>query len=76
MKYVIRPENVEDVAVDFVKKRKKVANVNVVAKERKHGAWVVRGTCPIDLHGHPWTESFVLIIDTNGKIKSSNFRLM
>jgi hypothetical protein len=76
VKYVLRPETVEDIAVTFVKKRKKVGDVSVVAKERKHGVWVVRGTCPIDLHGHPWTESFELIIDTKGKIKSSNFRLM
>lgn len=73
---MLRPENVEDVAVDFVKKQKKVADVNVVAKERKHGVWVVRGTCPIDLHGHPWTERFELIIDNNGKIKASTFRLI
>ncbi|MCW3981099.1 MAG: hypothetical protein NWF11_06450 [Candidatus Bathyarchaeota archaeon] len=73
---MLRPENVEDIAVDFVKKRKKVDDVSVVAKEHKRGVWVVRGTCPIDLHGHPWTEKFELIIDNNGKIKTSNFRLI
>jgi hypothetical protein len=69
-------ENAREIAVDFVKKRKNVANVNLIAAERKDGFWVVKGTCPIDLSGHPWRESFEIRIDLKGKIKGSNFWLM
>jgi len=69
-------QKVQDIAISFVKERKKVTDVNVVTTERKGGLWVVRGTCPIDLSGHPWRESFEVVIDQSGKIKDSSFRLM
>lgn len=69
-------ENVENIAIGFVKKSKCVDNVNVTVVEEKDGMWVVRGTCPIDLGGHPWRESFVIRIDRRGKIQSSSFKLM
>jgi hypothetical protein len=36
----------------------------------------VRGTCPIDLEGHPWAEKFEVIVDQKGKIKSTDFALL
>lgn len=69
-------ENAREIAVDFVKKRKNVANVNLIAAEHKDGFWVVKGTCPIDLSGHPWRESFEIRIDQKGKIKGSSFWLL
>lgn len=69
-------DNIQDVAVDFVKERKNVTNVSVIAVEQVDGIWVVRGTCPIDLGGHPWRESFEIKIDKKGEIKDSHFRLM
>ncbi len=69
-------EDVQYIAVNFVKEKKNVKNVNVVTTEKKDGIWIVKGTCPIDLCGHPWRESFEIKIDKKGKIQSSSFRLM
>ena len=73
---MVELHRVQDIAISFVKERKKVADVNVVTTERKGGLWVVKGTCPINLSGHPWRESFEIVIDQNGKIRDSSFRLM
>jgi len=69
-------DNAQYIAVNFVKEKKNVTNVNVVITENKDGDWVVKGTCPIDLDGHPWRESFEVVIDQKGKIKASDFSLM
>ena len=69
-------DRAQDIAVNFVKVQKNVTEVNVVTTERKGGWWVIKGTCPIDLSGHPWRESFEVVIDQKGKIKDSSFRLM
>jgi hypothetical protein len=69
-------EDVQYIAVNFVKEKKNVKNVSVVTTEKKDGIWIVKGTCPIDLCGHPWRESFEIKIDKKGKIQSSSFRLM
>ena len=68
--------DVQHIAVSFVKKNRNVDEVNVMVTEQKEGVWVVRGTCPIDLGGHPWRESFEVTIDAKGKIRESSFRLM
>jgi len=73
---MLRPDNVDDIAVEFVEKKRKVTGVNVVTKEHKNDVWIVKGTCPIDLSGHPWTESFEVVIDRKGRITSSSFNLM
>ena len=73
---MLRPDNVDDIAVEFVEKKKKVTGVNIVAKEHKNDVWIVKGTCPIDLGGHPWTESFEVVIDRKGRIKASSFKLI
>ena len=67
---MVESENAQDIAVNFVKERKNVTDVNVIVTEQKDGVWVVRGTCPIDLGGHPWRESFEVKIDQRGKIKA------
>jgi hypothetical protein len=72
----VDPENAREIAIDFVKKSKNVVNVNLITTERKDGFWVVKGTCPIDLSGHPWRETFEIRIDQKGKIKGSSFWLM
>lgn len=69
-------ESVENIAIGFVKKMKSVDTVNVTIVEQEDGMWVVRGTCPIDLSGHPWRESFEITIDRKGRIQSSRFKLM
>ena len=69
-------ENIHDIAVTFVKEKKNVTEVNVSITEIVDNVWVIKGTCPIDLCGHPWRESFEIKIDKNGKIKDFKFTLM
>lgn len=73
---MVELENVQNTAVNFVKEKKNVTDVTVIITEQKDGIWIVRGTCPIDLGGHPWRESFEIKIDQKGKIKTSSFKLM
>lgn len=69
-------DNAQNIAVNFVKDKKNVMNVTVAVTENKDGVWVVRGTCPIDLDGHPWRESFEVVVDQKGNVKTSSFRLI
>lgn len=73
---MVELENAQTIAVDFVKEKKNVEDVNVIITEQKDGVWIIKGTCPIDLCGHPWRESFEVEIDQKGKIKTSSFKLM
>jgi hypothetical protein len=63
-------ESAQEIAVDFVKKKKSTPKVDVSTIEQDDEDWVVRGTCPIDLEGHPWAERFEVVIDQKGKVKS------
>jgi hypothetical protein len=72
----ISKETAQKVAVDFLKKRKNTAIVDVATVEADREDWVVRGTCPIDMEGHPWAEKFEVIVDHKGKIKSMNLALL
>ncbi|UCH31642.1 MAG: hypothetical protein JSV05_09170 [Candidatus Bathyarchaeota archaeon] len=72
----LKYEHAQDIAIDFVKERKSVADVHVTMTEMIDGVWVIKGTCPIDLAGHPWRETFEVKVDQKGKIKASSFRLM
>jgi len=71
-------ESAQQIAVDFLKKRKSTERVEVstVEQNQDKDIWVIRGTCPIDLEGHPWAEKFEVIVDTKGKIKSTTFALL
>ena len=73
---MIELEDVQDIAISFVKEKRDVTDVNVVITEQKNGIWIVKGTCPINISGHPWRESFEIRIDQKGKIKTSSFWLM
>ena len=76
MKENISKESAQEIAVDFLKRRKNTVKVDISTVEACNEIWVVRGTCPIDLEGHPWAEKFEVIVDTKGKIKSTNFALL
>jgi len=76
MKDSVSKESAQQIAVEFLMKRKGTEKVDVSTVELNHEIWVVRGTCPIDLEGHPWAEKFEVIVDTKGKIKSTNFALL
>jgi hypothetical protein len=72
----ISTEAVQQIAVDYVKKRKNTEKIDISTVEQKNGVWVIRGVCPIDLEGHPWAEKFEVVIDEKGKIKSTDFSLL
>jgi hypothetical protein len=72
----ISTESVRQIVVDYLKKKKNTEKTDISTVEQKDGCWVVRGTCPIDLEGHPWAEKFEVIIDEKGKIKSTDFSLL
>jgi hypothetical protein len=69
-------EFAQQIAVEYLKKRKSLERVEVSTVEQNKDIWVIRGTCPIDLEGHPWAEKFEVIVDTKGKVKSSYFALL
>ena len=66
----------QQIAVDYLKKRKNTEKVDISTVEQKNGVWVIRGVCPIDLEGHPWAEKFEVVIDDKGKIRSTDFSLL
>ena len=72
----ISTEAAEQIAIDYLKRRKNTEKIDVSTVEQKGGCWIVRGTCPIDLEGHPWAEKFEVIIDQKGRIKSFDFSLL
>jgi len=69
-------ESAQQIAVEFLKKRKSIERVEVSAVEQSKDIWVIRGTCPIDLEGHPWAEKFEVAVDTKGRIRSTTFALL
>jgi hypothetical protein len=64
------------VALDVIKKRKNIEKIDVTTVERSQQDWIIRGTCPIDLEGHPWAEKFEVVIDPKGRVKSIDFALL
>jgi len=72
----ISTEAAQQIAVDYLKRRKNVERINVSSIEQKGGVWIVRGTCPIDLEGHPWAEKFEVVVDEKGKVKSIDLSLL
>lgn len=72
----ISTETVQQVAVEYLKRRKNTDKIDVSTIENKNGVWIIRGTCPIDMEGHPWAEKFELIVDQKGKIVSEDFALL
>jgi hypothetical protein len=72
----ISVESAQQIAIDFLKRRKNTDKVEVSGVDHNNDIWVIRGTCPIDLEGHPWAERFEVIVDTKGRIKSTTFALL
>lgn len=72
----ITVESAQQIAVEFLMKRKSLDRVEVSTVEQNKDIWVIRGTCPIDLEGHPWAERFEVVVDTKGRIKSTSFALL
>jgi len=72
----ISKELAHQIAVDFLKKKKNTDKIDVAVVEQGNEVWIVKGTCPIDLEGHPWAEKFEVVIDQKGKIKSFDYSLL
>jgi len=72
----VSKEDAQQIAVNFVREKKNSENIIVAVVEQKDGVWVINGTCPIDLEGHPWTERFEVVIDKKGKVKFTEFSLL
>ncbi len=72
----VSKELAHQIALDFLKKKKSTEKIDVSTVEQENEVWIIRGTCPIDLEGHPWAEKFEVIVDQKGKIKSTDFALL
>jgi len=66
----------QQIVVDFLRKRKNTDKIDVSTVDLKNGVWIIRGTCPINLDGHPWAEKFEVVVDQKGKIKSIDVSLL
>ena len=75
MKEVSR-ESAQEIVVELIKRKKSTERIDISTVEQKAEDWIIRGTCPIDLEGHPWAEKFEVIVDPKGKVKSSYFTLL
>jgi len=69
-------ESVASIAVEFVKEQKNAEKIEVAEVAENGDGWVVTGTFPIDLEGHPWVEKFAVIVDLKGKIRTTDFSLL
>jgi hypothetical protein len=69
-------EFASQIAVEYVKKQKNTEKIDVAVVEEQSDGWLIRGTCPIDLEGHPWVEKFKVVVDLRGKVKESNYGLL
>jgi len=72
----VSKEVAQKVAVEYLRRQKSTDRVDVSFVEKKREDWVVRGTCPIDMEGHPWAEKFEIIVDPKGKVKALDFSLL
>ena len=69
-------ETASQIAIEFLKQQKNTDRVDVAVIEEQSDGWMVRGTCPINMEGHPWIEKFAVVVDWKGKIKESEYGLL
>lgn len=69
-------EEAGQVTVDYLKRLKNTEKIEVIFIEMKDNCWVVTGTTPIEFGGSQWPERFTVVVDSKGKIRASNFRLL
>lgn len=69
-------ETASQIAVEYLKKRKNTEKVEVVMVETQDTDWIVHGTCPMEFGEWQWPEKFAVIIDSKGKIKSTDYALL
>ena len=69
-------ESASKIAVEFLKTQKNTDKIDVAVVEEQDDGWMVRGTCPINLEGHPWVEKFAVVVGWKGKIRDINYGLL
>ena len=69
-------ESASEIVIDFLKKKKNTDKIDVAMVEEHDEGYLVRGTCPIDLEGHPWAERFIIVVDLKGRIKTADYALL
>jgi len=72
----VSKESAGQIAVEFLRKEKNTDKIDVAVIEEQSDGWMVRGTCPIDLEGHPWVEKFAVVVNWKGKIKTLDYGLL
>jgi hypothetical protein len=69
-------ESASEIAVSYLKKRKNTEKIDVAFTEAQDDCWLIRGTCPMEFGDMQWPERFVVVVDSNGKIKSTDYGLL
>jgi ActR/RegA family two-component response regulator len=69
-------ESANQIAVEYLKKRKNTEKVEVALIEAEDDCWMIRGTCPIEFGEMQWPEKFSVVVDSKGKIKSEDYGLL
>lgn len=69
-------ETASQIVIDFLKKQKNTDKIDIAMVEENSEGYVVRGTCPIDMEGHPWAERFTIVVDWKGRIKTTDYALL
>jgi len=72
----VSKESANQIVVDFVKKEKNTETVDIAIVEEQRDGWMVRGTFPIDMEGHPWVQKFAVLVDQKGKVRTTDFALL
>ncbi len=69
-------ESASQIAVEFVKKQKGTDKIDIIMIEMKDGCWVVTGTTPIQFGEMVWPERFAVVVDSKGRVKSTEYGLL
>ena len=72
----VTKESASQIAANYLKKEKNTQKIDIATIEEKSDGYIIRGVCPIDLEGHQWAEKFEVVIEWNGKIKSTYYSLL
>ena len=69
-------DNASQIAIEFLKKQKGTDKIDVIMIEMKNGCWVVTGTTPIRFGEMVWPERFAVVVDSKGRVKSTEYGLL
>jgi hypothetical protein len=72
----VTKESASQIASNYLKKEKNTQKIDIAMIEEKSDGYIIRGISPINLEGHQWAEKFEVVIDWNGKIKSTYYSLL